>query len=78
VRLVEHWFNQQWGWARKDIWLGHDGDRWHVWWCTRLEYEQGRKRFDMTEDDARLLVDYLKRAAPTDYRRWSDIGITRR
>jgi hypothetical protein len=78
MRLVEHWWNGAWARNRKDVWLGHDGDRWHVWWTERQDKSWGRKRLNMTEADARAWVDHLIKWAPGPRSDWRLIALPRR
>lgn len=78
MELVERWWNGGWGGVRRDIWLGRDGDRWHLWWCERLDLDAGQKRTDLTEETARRYVEHLKRAAPWPYERWRQLSIHHR
>lgn len=78
MELVERWWNGGWGGARRDIWLGRDGDRWHLWWCERLDLDAGQKRLNLPEETARRYVENLKRTAPGEYERWRQLRIEHR
>lgn len=60
----EHWWNGQWGWARLDIYLEHDGDRWRVRALQRLGRDGADVWDNLSEERARRYVEVLKREAP--------------
>ncbi|GAB7039691.1 MULTISPECIES: hypothetical protein [Catenuloplanes] len=74
---VEHWFNGQWGMARKDVLLERDPDgTWAVvgvsrWGQRREERVQWR---GLTEDRARRGVDYLIGWAPGPRSKWRPLS----
>lgn len=77
--LVEHWFNGQWGWARRDIWLHQDGRTWRVVAQKRLRAEDQVERAGLSETEARALVDRLMDWTPgMDRSAWSKLPLPKR
>lgn len=74
--LEQHWWNQQWGWARKDIWVHRQGGRWHILWCSRLDHDDMFKRLNTSETVANAYVARLIAIAPEPPARedWRDIA----
>lgn len=60
----QHWWNGQWGWARLDIYLRRDGDRWQVQALQRQGLWGDDVWDDLDEERARRYVEILKRDAP--------------
>lgn len=75
--LINHWWNGQWGGARKDIWVYRDKDRWNVIWYSRAD-KQRFKRLNTSEIVARAYVKRLIEIAPVPPPRehWRDIAVT--
>lgn len=74
MEIVEHWFNGQWGWARADVWLHRDGDRWTVVAQERLRVEGELRYTELTEAQARAYVRHLLRTVAVGVDRWRDIA----
>ena len=70
--LVEHWWNRQWGWARRDIRVYRDGD---VWTVVGQERQAEVVRYvDLTEVEVPEVVDHLIRHTPGPRSNWRKLG----
>lgn len=74
MRIVQRWWNGAWQVNRRDVVLGRDGDRWHVWWWQHNDKAWGAKKLDLDEATARKLVDDLIKYAPGPRSDWRDLG----
>jgi hypothetical protein len=77
---VEHHWNGQWGWARLDVYLERDGDRWKVRALQWLGRHGNDEWANLGEARARWYVQRLLDTAPgpPEGWKWRDISGTNR
>jgi hypothetical protein len=70
-KTIEHWFNHQWGMARRDVYLLRTETGWQA--LGRRGGTNGREfvyYFDH-EDDARTMVEAFKQHVPAQLANWA-------
>ena len=76
---VEHWFNRQWKWARRDVYLHRDGQRWYVEACRGSTDRRTTVTHDFGDEaQARQMVQHLLTAAPEGQGDWAMMPSPRR